>query len=150
MAPSCDRLRFEMKRWDNGGATLYAYDGRKRVGTSGTRTTDGVYGKHDIAVVGTMHVEPGYRRCGIATRMYQMLQRESCKHQRRLSSDASRTVASEKFWKKQFKKKRARCIRKGGIAKKLAPDMMPAGTWPCHHYEMKEACPREFDLGRRR
>jgi hypothetical protein len=146
MEIDCKLIRFEVihnrHRDRYQGTYVKAWLDDFKVGEGGTRAISGTHGKTDLAVVGTIRVEPGVRRCGVGTRIYERLLQASCNRGLRLASDASRTKYSEKFWKKQNRKGRASCVRVDGRGAKLDDYFRTVGSWPCHHYEMKEACPR--------
>lgn len=100
--------------------------------------------------VGTVRVEDAARRCGIATRLYELLAEEGCKRRMPMRSDTYRSKASEAFWKKQVTKGRARCVEKprGKGAIKLNDAMQPIYDvhglplrWACLRYQMDDPCP---------
>jgi hypothetical protein len=149
----CRRVKLKVAHDERqyGGTNVKAYVDGVLVGVAGTRTysAEGRYHIPDIAPVGLLNVNEGFRRCRIATQMYEALQRKSCELGLRLASDKYRTDATERFWRKQVEKGRAQCVvGEGGV--RLGPNFKHVGEWRCHHYEMNEACPSVFDLGRRR
>ena len=62
-----------------------------------------------VAVVGAIEIDEDYRRCGLATRLYETAARWACANGRQLRSDEVRSAASDGFWRKQAAKGRAVC-----------------------------------------
>jgi hypothetical protein len=95
-------------------------------------------------------------RCGAGTQLYQRALELACERGARLASDHSRTAASEGFWKKQVRKKRARChTHEPGRVLEYDPKkrdfrVLYGQQWPCGQYVMREVCPRKTDLSGRR
>lgn len=94
--------------------------------------------------------EAGLARCGLGTRLYETALREACQRGLRLTSDRTRSDASEGFWRKQVAKGRARCVRPGGASRFIfdleTGESEIDGTWDCTQYEMVETCPAKIDL----
>jgi hypothetical protein len=93
--------------------------------------------------------------CGLGTKLYERGLQIACDRGLRLASSTSRTVASEGFWKKQVRKKRARCVLPQPTRQwRHIPGAGYEETtrmWPCGRYAMLQACPRGMSLkGRRR
>lgn len=74
--------------------------------------------------VGIVEVQPGARRHGIGTKLYEGAALVACLQGTRLVSDTFRSVFAEAFWRKQAKKGRAVCI-----------DRSPAGTYHAPVFE---------------
>jgi hypothetical protein len=105
-------------------------------------------------VLAVDYVSVSAPRCGIGTKIYQRALQLACDHKVKLASGSRRTGASEHFWRKQVRKRRAHCIITDEPADRLYDDgekFHTMGEWPCGRYAMREACPRKMDLsGRRR
>lgn len=87
--------------------------------------------------VSWIDVDPGIRRCGVATRLYAAMAKAACDAGGVLSSDVLRKPAAEAFWRKQVAKGRARCVRRAGGS--WHPDY---GLGDCEMYALTK-CPVE-------
>lgn len=87
--------------------------------------------------VSWIDVDPGIRRCGVATRLYEAMAKVACDAGGVLSSDAIRQPTTEAFWRKQVAKGRARCVRRAGSSPH--PDY---GLGGCETYALTR-CPVE-------
>lgn len=94
------------------------------------------------------HVDPELRRRGFGTKLYEAAAHFACsEYGVPLASDTIRSRAAEHFWRKQLRKKRARCVGRGG--KHREPSMfMPFAFWRCGMYSLR--CPAPRTLARSR
>jgi hypothetical protein len=142
---SCVALRFEVFD-DDHGIVAEAVD----PALSADRWSDQPFMReaNDAVVVGSVRAEysregpckinvvdasvaPYARRCGVATKLYELVANRACGHGLRLCSDYRRTPESEAFWQKQAAKGRAICRgwQKRGRER-----------WYCTEYQLK-SCP---------
>jgi hypothetical protein len=135
MAERCPVLRFEVEKVPSRIRPthfyVYAYANGTEMG----------YGVLDVPQTGST-AQVGYiavekLRCGYGTKLYEKMQQIACENRRRLVSDRLRSAMAEGFWKKQFRKGRARCIPNGV-------------KYRCKRYEMIEICPKDSSLARAR
>jgi len=70
------------------------------------------------------------RRCGLGTRMYEALAAMACKRGLPLRSDWARSPMADQFWRKQYVKGRAKCLKRTG-----------ENNRHCEQYELTDPCP---------
>ena len=71
----------------------------------------GQLGPDDYALVGTMRVQPAFRRAGVATALLERAAREAATLDRPLASPDNRTPEEAAWWARQVRKRRASKIR---------------------------------------
>lgn len=98
--------------------------------------------------VGLIMVEKKYRRCQLATRMYEAAATYACRHGHALQSDTLRSVASQGFWAKQTDKGRAKCAKRAGVFEAPQHDGPHYGRGGCDHYRLT-TCATPVDLSGR-
>jgi len=116
-------------------------------------------GEMDIVVEGALTVSPrkkiaqvsfirshGYPRCGYGTKLYEKFLEVACAKGLKLSSDTTRSEASEGFWQKQVRKGRARCTSYKKPARRIDQRFDSMGHWSCERFEMIERCPADRSL----
>jgi hypothetical protein len=153
--PACGVLKFVVRRWSRGAFSINAAEqvGNEWIPVGLIHLDEQSVGRSRMPSLVVSMVKAKRLRCGVGTRIYEQALKLACKHQRRLTSDTSRTVYSEKFWRKQVRKGRARCIDRSRPAAKLTYEdgyFAHVGEWPCLRYRMKTTCPQRFELGRGR
>lgn len=139
----CRRLTFDQEITDT-DVTIDVYRGIKLVGGARAEFSNG-HLRLDL-----IEVDASIQRCGVATRLYEILAQVACDTGRKLASDTMRSDASEGFWVKQARKGRARCVP--GAGERIRDDFTSdtKNPWPCEYYEMKSSCPRDLSGGNRR
>jgi ferredoxin-thioredoxin reductase catalytic subunit len=149
MSSVCDRLTFHRRRFPVFGTVEYTATagGIVPVAKATVRSTLPFKGKPIVAVA-DIRVDSDIQRCGVGTKLYELLQQEACKERAHLASDVYRTRFSEGFWKKQRRRGRAYCPRDERRGVKLDDQGKRVGTWPCYRYVMREVCPERGSLGR--
>lgn len=73
----------------------------------------GLRPRERFLAVGYVSVPPELRRKGVATALYEVALEHACREKRQLASDVERSHFAEAFWRKQVRKGRARCLRRG-------------------------------------
>lgn len=149
MAKSCPKLRWTVDPQSNDPATLHfnataQHDQAEHV----------AYGKLHLhtgkktATVTWANVNEDYRRCGVGTRLYRRMLKEACKRGLRLTSDTTRSDASEAFWRKQVKKGRATCVEPSmrGDHYDDYDGYVERAKWKCGQYALKKDCPSDVSL----
>jgi len=99
---------------------LFRWVGMRRV-VLGALTVD--WGK-SRAIVSRVDVNVGFKRKGLATRMYEAAAKLAAEHGLPLSSDQSRFPGAESFWAKQVAAGRAKAILVGQNSFNLDPNMV--------------------------
>lgn len=149
--PSCKRIEYELIRGTEAVIALARVDGNE-VG----RVSAGLgFGQQPFSV-GFSAVDRSMQRCGIATKLYEMVAQGACDLGYKLSSDTYRSKSSQGFWTKQVKKGRARCVSTADAAlvEQQAKDFprdedTRYGRGDCDRYELV-GCPVGSLAGRRR
>lgn len=81
------------------------------------------------------------RRCGLGTKLYTLAAKWGCERGLKLRSDATRTVDSDTFWKKQVQKGRAVCaVRESEWHDPDESDRYVLNRGGCAHYQLL-SCP---------
>jgi len=93
-------------------------------------------------------VEQKYRRCKLATRMYEAAATYACRHSHALRSDTLRSVESQAFWVKQTDKGRARCAKRASAFEAPRSDGPHYGRGGCDYYRLT-TCATPVDLSGR-
>jgi GNAT superfamily N-acetyltransferase len=93
-------------------------------------------------------VEQKYRRCKLATRMYEAAATYACRHGHALQSDTLRSVASHAFWAKQAAKGRAKCAKRASAFEAPRNDGPHYGRGGCDYYRLT-TCATPVDLSGR-
>ena len=95
-----------INRGSASGPSVHAWDEDEVIAELNTQPM--TYGDTDVFVVVDIEVDEGYRRSGVATRMYEAAAKLACSHKRPLASDVTRFAGPRAFWSKQVQKGRAR------------------------------------------
>lgn len=110
MAVSCSLIKYRLRK--AGTSVIAEATDAARDFLAGDLSAGYPFGdKSKEFTIGLIHVHKDYRRCGIGTKLYEMVAQGACDLGARLTSDQYRSEASEGFWAKQVKKGRARCIK---------------------------------------
>lgn len=110
-------MTLQYKRIADGDMTRFqvSRDGRP---VGGMTLESGIYRNGLVlAAIGVDRSERG----GVGTKLYELALKEACSQGKSLISDSHRSPYSEAFWRKQTKKKRARCKTKGAAPALMSP-----------------------------
>lgn len=99
-------------KYRGGTIIVEAVDKGEVIGTVWVERSPGYRGAASDAFVSRSHVDEGYRRRGLATRLYRVAAAWACaKWGLPLRSGRERSDAAEAFWAKQFQNGRARYVK---------------------------------------
>lgn len=147
--PSCPSYRIEHRAEKNSWGNPTGH--KLRAVTSDGQTLGwadvGDAGKN--LIVSMIEVSRAYRRCGVATRLYEAAATLGCRSKKPLMSSWTRSRAADEFWRKQVAKGRARCKDKS-----TGEEWDPEGGYlteserelDCAHYVLKRSACKNVDL----
>lgn len=101
----------------------------------------------ELLRVAAINTEPGVRRTGVGTVVYELALEKACELGRQLVSDFDRSEWAEAFWRKQKSKGRAQCL--GPNTKGAFGPNYNGGPRESTLRDIRERCIKKFERGRK-